>query len=155
MLTYLATGPNGSYFCSFSSGHVWWGIADPDFAAIVKEWPVYRVAFGDAKKLPNQKRLFSWIIVSRDGRVAFKNLPLRLTNLLNSRLADESAPSEISLGSEGAYFIRFLNGTIDYCLPSHITEVCNFVEKRGGKITNVLLHPLLSKEFIVRHTEMK
>lgn len=155
MLTYLATGPNGSYYCSFSSGLVWWGISDPDFVAIVKEWPVYRVAFGETKKLPKQKRLFSWIIVSRDGRVAFKNLPLRLTNLLNSRLADESAPSEVSLGSEGAYFIRFLNGTIDYCLPSNITEVCNFVEKRGGKITNVLLHPLLSKEFIVRHTEMK
>jgi hypothetical protein len=155
MLTYLSTGPNGSYFCSFSSGHVFWGISDPDFDEIVKEWPVYRVAFGETKKLPQQKRLFSWIVVSRDGRVAFKNLPLRLTNLLNSRLADESAPAEIALGSEGAYFIRFLNGTIDYCLPSHITDVCNFIMQRGGKITNILLHPQLSKEFIVRHTEMK
>ena len=132
MLTYLSTGPNGTYFCTFSSGHVWWGTSDPDFEAIVKEWPVYRVAFGESKKFPKQKRLFSWIIVSRDGRVAFKNLPLRLTNLLNSRLADESAPAEISLSSEGAYFIRFLNGTIDYCLPSHITDVCNFIVQRGA-----------------------
>jgi hypothetical protein len=154
-LTYLATGPNGTYYCSFSTGNVWWGISDPDFEAVVKEWPVHRVAFGEAKKLPKQKRLFSWIVVSRDGRVAFKNLPLRLTNLLSSRLADESAPAEISLGSEGAYFIRFLNGFIDYCLPSHVTEVCNYIEKRGGMITNVLLHPQLSKEFIIRHTEIK
>lgn len=155
MLQYLTTGPNGSYFCSFTSGHNWWGMADPDFRAIVKDWPVHRVAFGEAKKLAKQKRLYSWIVVSRDGRVAFKNLPLRLTHLLGSRLADEPAPSEISLGPEGTYFIRFLNGTIDYCLPAHVTEVCNFIETRGGKITNVFLHPQLSKEFIVRHTELR
>lgn len=155
MLSYLSTGPNGAYFASFTSGHVWWGMADPEFEQVVKEWPVYRVAFGEATRVSAHKRLYSWIAVSRDGRVAFKNLPLRLTHLLNSRLADEPAPAEISLGVEGAYFIRFLNGAVDYCFPAHVSDLCKYIQSRGGKITNVLFHPQLSKEFIVRHTELK
>jgi hypothetical protein len=155
MLTYMAMGPNESYYVAFSSGHVFWASSDSDFHAIVRDWPVYRVAFGESKKLPNQKMSSSWIVVARDGRVAFKNLPQRLTNILNSRLVDMPMPSEVALGSDGSYFIRFLDGVIEYCLPSDISNVCEFVLRRGGKITNVLLHPKLSKEFIVRHTEMK
>jgi hypothetical protein len=154
-VTYLSVGPNGNYFCNFSSGHVWWGIGDPDFHALAQDWNIHRVAFGESKKFKRQKRLSSWIIVGRDGRVAFKNLPKRLANLLCSRLADQAAPAEISLGSDGAYFVRFLDGSIDYCLPSSIADVCHEIQGRGGTITNVLLHPQLPKQFIIRHTNLK
>mmetsp|Transcript_8324 Transcript_8324/g.12820 ORF Transcript_8324/g.12820 Transcript_8324/m.12820 type:complete len:529 (+) Transcript_8324:58-1644(+) len=175
-LSYLSTGPNGAYYASFSSGHEWWGMSDLDFLRLVQEWPVHRVAFGHAttvtnisSQLPNvvatnkspvnnkmkKRRLYSWIITSRDGRVAFKNLPPRLAHLLDSRVADKSAPSEISLGPEGSYFIKFLDGSIDFCLPDFMMSACETIQKKGGKITNILLHPLLSKEFLIRHTELK
>jgi hypothetical protein len=154
MLQYLATGPCGSYYAAFSSGHVWWAGGDDDFSDIVSEWPVYRVAFGPAL-LTKKVKIYSWVVVSRDGRVAFKNLPTRLQHLLESRLANEAAPAELSLGTEGSYFCRFLDGSVDYCLPAVAAQVCDEIVSKGGKITNILLHPLLSREFIVRHSELK
>jgi len=185
MLNYLTTGPNGAYYASFQSGHEWWGMADLDFIRLVQEWPVHRVAFGHTTTISNssthlpsgmgenshsskkitaygigrkktkKRRLFSWIVTSRDGRVAFKNIPSRLAHLLETRVADQLAPAELSLGSEGSYFIKFLDGTADYCLPQYIMNVCSNIEKKGGKITNILLHPQLSKEFLIRHTDFK
>lgn len=161
-LMYLSTGPEGCYYAEFRSGDCWWGNAvkaDKDFQRIVQVWDVYRVAFGpivtfaddDGHKWTQN----SWIILARDGRAAWKNLPARLHQKLESRLADWPAPAEVTLGSDDSYFIRFLDGTIDYSLPAEVANVCEFIEKSGGKITDMSLHPDVSQDFVIRHTEVK
>jgi hypothetical protein len=30
------------------------------------------------------------------------------------------------------YFVRFLDGSVDYCLPAEVAQVCEYVEKNGG-----------------------
>lgn len=62
----------------------------------------------------SQSSSSSWVVLARDGRVAWKNVPARLHNMLSSRLASESAPIEVSLGNGDAYFIRFLDGTFAF-----------------------------------------
>lgn len=115
-LLYLSTGPFGSYYCEFRSGECWWGLTtdDDELDAIFNEWDVYKVAFGPCSTLEladgTAYASTSWIVIARDGRAAWKNLPARLHNKLSSRLANETAPSEISLGCGGSYFVRFLGG---------------------------------------------
>eukprot|EP00543_Licmophora_paradoxa_P016216 CAMPEP_0202467788 /NCGR_PEP_ID=MMETSP1360-20130828/73347_1 /ASSEMBLY_ACC=CAM_ASM_000848 /TAXON_ID=515479 /ORGANISM="Licmophora paradoxa, Strain CCMP2313" /LENGTH=178 /DNA_ID=CAMNT_0049092471 /DNA_START=38 /DNA_END=574 /DNA_ORIENTATION=+ len=154
MLKYLSVGPEGSYFAQFTSGHQWWGCSDPDFIHLIKDSSVYRVAFGEIKIL-NQTKIYTWMIVGRDGRVAFKNLPKPLQQVMEGRLANQAAPSEISFGSDGAYFVRFLDGASFYNLPSHLSEMCDYITHRGGKITNIMMHPELSKDCVIRHTELR
>jgi len=164
-IVYLSTGSRGCYFAQFQSGECWWGSAaeDADFQFIMESWDVYRVAFGPIgsievysrkdniyKNLPTS----SWIILSHDGNAAWKNLPSRLSTLLEQRLANAAAPVEVSLGPGDSYFVRFLDGSIDYSLPSKVARACEQIEERGGKITNVSLHPEVSQNFVIRHTEL-
>lgn len=170
-LCYLSTGPQGCYYAEFQSGECWWGSAveDPEFHQILLSWDVYRVAFGPIESLVVEEdtddrgrresngRMIasnSWIILSRDGRAAWKNLPSRLSNRLQDRLADRAAPVEVSLGPGDSYFVRFLDGSVDYCLPAKVARVCERIEKRGGSITNLCLHPNISHDFVIRHTEL-
>jgi hypothetical protein len=150
---YLSTGPLGSYYAELRSGECWWGspLGDEDFHSICSEWDVYRVAFGSTTAVDARHTITSWIILGCDGRVAWKNLPLRLHNKLKSRLADEAAPVEVTLGSGNSYFIRFLDGSFDYCLPASAAEVCRKLEEKGAAITSVSLHPELSHDFVIRH----
>lgn len=152
-IDYLSTGPGGAYFCELSTGHTWWGSSDPDFIRLVMEWKVSRVAFGASRDYGGET-LHSWIIVGRDGRVAWKNIPARLHNKLEFRLADNVTLAEVTLGPEGAYFVRFLDGTVDYCLPAKISSSCESIERDGGKITNVILRVDSSQDFVIRHTEV-
>ncbi|OEU20662.1 hypothetical protein FRACYDRAFT_267721 [Fragilariopsis cylindrus CCMP1102] len=137
-------------------------------------WNVYRVAFGPIESVkhdnhelqiptaqPSEKKhndkaisTNSWIILSHDGRAAWKNLPSRLSNKLEERLANRAAPVEVSLGPGDSYFVRFLDGSIDYCLPAKVARVCERIEQRGGTITNISLHPDISHDFVIRHTEL-
>jgi hypothetical protein len=121
-LIYLSTGPLGSYYAEFRNGEQWWGSAFRDdnfeFDTICRDWDIHRVVFGpltffDSGREEHSKQFLttSWIILARDGKVAWKNVPVRLHNKLSNRLASESAPIEVSLGFGGAYFIRFLDGT--------------------------------------------
>ena len=177
-LLYLSTGSRGCYFTEFQLGECWWGSAveDADFFNIMHTWDVYRVAFGPIdiieqdhpeRQIPtaapssdnkrnNSKAIstMSWFILSHDGRAAWKNLPSRLSNKLDGRLSNSAAPVEVSLGPGDSYFVRFLDGSIDYSLPSKIARVCERIEQRGGSITNVCLHPDLSHDFVIRHTEL-
>ena len=158
-LVYLSTGPHGSYYGEFRSGICWWGSAvqDTDFHETLKQWDVYRVVFGQIQTITEKNNrprvLSSWIILGRDGRIAWKNIPSRLDKLLKSRMANEAAPAEISLGPGESYFVRFLDGSIDYCLPAEIAEVCDRIERQGGQITNITLHPDISHDFVIRHTQ--
>ena len=161
-LVYLSTGPEGCYYAEFRSGDCWWGNAlkdDKDFQRIIQNWNVYRVAFGPIVNYSdddgNTWITNSWIIVARDGRAAWKNLPSRLHQKLESRLADWPAPAEISLGSDDSFFVRYLDGTIDYCLPAEVANVCEYIARNGGQITDMALHPDVSEDFVIRHTEIK
>lgn len=157
-LIYLAAGPLDSYYAEFRSGECWWGSAleDKDFHAICSDhnWDVARVAFGPCMFIEDergQKHLAtSWIILGRDGRAAWKNIPARLHHKLESRLASESAPVEVALGASGAYFIRFLDGSIDYCLPAETARVLQSIQ-REGQITSMSLNPDSSQDYIIRH----
>ena len=158
-LIYLSTGPMGCYYAQFRSGECWWGsiVDDREFDKICRdrEWDVHRVAFGAGSTVTDgnghKHTTTSWIILGRDGRAAWKNLPARLHNKLESRLASEAAPVEVALGCGGSYFVRFLDGTTDYCLPAKAARVCRALEKEGVSITSVSLHPELSRDFIIRH----
>jgi hypothetical protein len=156
-LVYLSTGSMGTYYAEFRSGECWWGCAadDDEFQELCNSWDVARVVFGCTKQFDEGIFASSWIILSRDGRVAWKNLPARLHRKLESRMANEVAPCEVSLGSSDSYFVRFLDGTTDYCLPAHVSAACRSIEKQGGDITAVYLHPELSHEFIIRSTNLR
>jgi len=160
-ISYLSTGPFGCYFAEFRSGECWWGSAvdDREFHKILQNWDVHRVVFGPINAVEDErgnKRLVnSWIIIGRDGRAAWKNLPSRLHHKLESRLASWAAPAEVSLGPGDSYFVRFLDGTIDYCLPAEIATVCEHIERRGASITYIALHPEISNDYLIRHTELK
>lgn len=151
-IEYLSSGPGGSYFCELSSGHTWWGSSDIDFLRLVNEWKVARVAFG-ATRHYGSETAHSWIMVGRDGRVAWKNIPARLHNKLELRLVNNPTLAEITLGPEDSYFVRFLDGSVDYCLPATISSVCESIERDGGKITNVILREDSSHDFVIRHAE--
>ena len=133
-IVYLSTGPNGSYFAEFRSGECWWGSAveDREFQAILHSWDVYRVVFGRMESFTddqgNAKVTNSWIILGRDGRAAWKNIPSRLQHCLERRLSTWAAPAEVALGPGDSYFVRFLDGTVDYCLPAQIASVCEYIE---------------------------
>lgn len=156
-LIYLSTGPLSCYYAEFRSGESWWGTPpeDADFHAVCSEWNVYRVAFGSTKILDaKQRTVTSWIILGRDGRVAWKNLPVRLHHKLESRMANQAAPAEISLGSGDSFFIRFLDGSIDFSLPANVAGVCRKMVQQGISITSVSLHPEVSHDFVIRHCDV-
>lgn len=166
-IQYLSSGPFGSYYCEFRNGECWWGFTsyDEELDAICNEWDVHIIAFGPCLSLevgngnaisPNPSsghsfKATSWIVIARDGRAAWKNLPARLHNKLASRLANETFPVDVSLGSGGSYFIRFLDGTTDWQLPSRTAAICQRLENDGSRITSIILHPELSHDFIIRH----
>mmetsp|Transcript_19478 Transcript_19478/g.53595 ORF Transcript_19478/g.53595 Transcript_19478/m.53595 type:complete len:189 (-) Transcript_19478:268-834(-) len=172
-LTFLAVGPMDYYYAEFRSGEAWWGSSTDDraFQTICNEWDVHRVVFGpawamddfdsattttssssSADKTTAHAQIVPWIIVSRDGRAAWRNIPARLEALLNRRMANQAGIAEVSLGSGDAYFCRFLDGTIDYCLPAQQAAVAHELELRGLTITNIALHPELSNGFVIRST---
>jgi hypothetical protein len=157
-ILYLSTGPMGAYYAEFRSGECWWGSAaeDTEFDALCAEWEVGRVAFGPCSSAVDgrchEHRATSWIVLGRDGRVAWKNLPSRLHGKLERRLASEVAPAEVSLGAGGTYFVRFADGTVDYSLPVAAARVCRAIEADGSSITSIALHAELPHDFIVRHT---
>ncbi|KAL3937427.1 MAG: hypothetical protein SGARI_002129, partial [Bacillariaceae sp.] len=165
-MQYLSMGPHGSYYSEFHSGECWWGLTaeDAELNRVLQSLDVYRIAFGSMEFLDEESHdnrdntktiaTCSWIVVARDGRVAWKNLPAALSQKLESRIANKCAPIEVSLGPGGSYFVRFLDGSVDYSLPAKVARVCDRIEKRGGLITNVCLHPEVSHDFIIRHTEI-
>lgn len=157
-IRYLSSGPLGSYFAEFSSGESWWGsqIEDFDFMELLQEWSVHRVVFGPAETLEDSRGnliwTHSWIIIAKDGKLAWKNLPTKLHNVLKNRQKGMAGLAEASLGPGNSYFCKFLDDTIEYCLPAHIAAACAKIESNGGKITNVVLHPEISKDYVIRHT---
>jgi hypothetical protein len=159
-LIFLASGPMEYYFAEFRSGEKWWGSppSDEAFHTICSEWDICHVAFGPLTPLHGatadrkEHLSASWVLLGRDGRVAWKNVPTRLHFMLKNRLADEAAIEDVALGSGGSYFVRFLDGTIDYCLPAHIAVVCQELEQAGAALTSMSLHPNFPHDVVIRST---
>lgn len=156
-LLYVTTGPLGCYYAEFRSGKVIWGIASDssegdEFATLCRDWSVSRVAFGPVCTVHDNNgdthKAASWVILSRDGRAAWKNVPSRLHRLLEDRMASQAAPVEVSLGYGDSYFVRFLDGTVDYCLPAHVASV---MEQGKLDVVSISLHPELPYDFVMRH----
>jgi len=172
-ILYLVTGPHDSYYAEFRSGECWWGCPDAEFGRLCRDWDVHRVGFGPAKEMwvpssttspssntnssqPQQQRrvvCLSWLIVSRDGRAAWKNLPARLHSQLSRRLASEPAPVEFALGAGDSYFVRWMDGTSDWQLSAAAAAVCERLEKHApdSTIMSVALHPSSAQDFVIRH----
>ncbi|GKY96105.1 hypothetical protein MPSEU_000570800 [Mayamaea pseudoterrestris] len=157
-ILYLATGPLGTYYAEYRSGESWWGSLSEDeqFHAICSNpaWNIHRVAFGPLfaiyDKMGGKRYFTSWIILGRDGRAAWRNIPTRLQHLLEHRLANAPACCEVTLGCGGAYFVRFLDGKTDYCLPAAAAGACRTLEMRGASIMSITLHPELAHDFVIR-----
>lgn len=155
-IAYLSTGPLGCYYAEFRSGECWWGSAveDTDFRSICESWDVHRVAFGSVSSIEDSSGLkhfiSSWIVVGRDGRLAWKNVPSRLHNLLYRRMGNEAAVGEIALGNGNTYFVRFLDGSMDYCLPASLSRVVHELEASGDELTSIYMNPELAQDFVVR-----
>ena len=149
-LRYLACGPNESHYAKFTSGKSLWSVSaiDEELRNVMNTFDVQRVAFGSFGTSP------SWIVIGENGKVAWRNLPSRLHAQLSKRTEDMAAPCEVSLGEHGSYFIRYLDGENDYCLPAHIADSCEEIVKQGAEITNIALHPESSDAFIIRHTQL-
>ena len=149
-IRYLSLGPNDSYFVELISGRCFWGIGryDEEFDNAVDEMDVHRVAFGSFEMDS------SWIVISKEGQISWRNIPPRLHRLLQQRQKNQAAASEISLGAEGTYFIKFLDGEIDYCLSCFADEMARGILSQGADITNIILNPDVPNAFIIRHTEL-
>jgi hypothetical protein len=157
VIQYISIGPNGSYYIQLASGECWWGVGDNDqeFNNVMNLVDVYRVAFGPVTTYDSgdRKRVeTSWIIVTKDGRILFRNIPSRLQILLQHRPSHMSSIAEVSLGAAGSYFVRFLDGSVDYLLPTFVADACQAIIKQGSYISSLSLHPDAPNDFIVRHT---
>jgi hypothetical protein len=106
---------------------------------------VHRVAFGGDS---------SWIVIGKNGDVVWKNIPQGLHDVMISRESSAAAPCELSLGMEGSYFIRFLDGSVEYMLPSYVADVCERLEAKGQTVRNVSLHSD-SYDCLMRYSEKK
>jgi hypothetical protein len=150
VIRYLVCGPNESYYAKLVSGQSFWSICTPDeeFKNVMEMFDVERVAFGLFKHGP------SWIIIEQNGKVAWRNLPCRLDLILSKSTSEMPAPCEVSLGENGLYFIQFLDGDIDYCLPAHISASCHEILNGGADITNIALHPETSGAFTIHHLQL-
>lgn len=154
-IRYLACGPNESFFAQLMSGEYLWGISQPDeeFKMVMSSFHVHRVAFGPF--IGNGINVeTSWMVICKGGQLAWRNIPCRLQRLLSSRDESMAAPCEVTLGCKGSYFIKFMDGEVDYCLPTHIAGLCERISDQGAHITNMTLHPELCKTFIIRHTKL-
>jgi hypothetical protein len=127
-----------------------------EFKKVMDQFNVYRVAFGPLTTCnmgDNQLRVeTSWIVVGKDGRIAYRNIPSRLQNLLQQRPPHMPSIAEVSLGSAGTYFVRFLDGSMDFILPAWIADACKTVLGYGSTISSLSLHPDAPNHFILRHS---
>lgn len=157
-LRYLSTGPSSAdakgdsalYYAEFDDGECWWATAsslsqeNDTLHQTFLNMDVYRVAFGTD----------SWIVIGKDGDVVWKNLPQGLHDILASRDDSSAAACEVSLGMGGSYFIRFMDGSIEYSLHSFAADVCERLEAKRQSICNVSLN-VATHDCLIRYSSEK
>lgn len=152
-LRYLSTGPPSAdvntYYAEFDDGECWWGTTpsqfqeDDELHQIFTNMDVHRVAFGLNS---------SWIVISKDGEVVWKNIPQDLHDVMASRDSTSmAAPCDVSLGIGGSFFIRFLDGSIQYSLPSFVADVCERLDPKSQLVCNVSLN-VNTYDCLIRYT---
>ena len=145
-LSYVAAGSD-AYYAHLSSGAIWWnttGLTDPDAfdAAVESNRGVRRIEFGEGG---------SWIIMFEDGGSLFQGLPTQLHNKLRSRNPRLPGATEVALGPDQTWFVRYSDGKTDWLLPTHVADTCNSVVSNGGAVTRVSMCAD-SSDYMVRST---
>jgi hypothetical protein len=155
-------GCHRCYYVEFDDGECWWGTNGDDVLdRIFTKMDVHRVAFGGGNGDGSKS---SWIVIGKNGSVTWRNVPWGLHNFLlalkSAAVAPvgktaatktktkavicppsvDPAPCEVSLGMNGTYFVRLLDGSVDYSLPNFVAEVIDKLETDGKQIVNVTLH---------------
>ena len=85
---------------------------------------------------------FSYLVAS--------GLPKRLHNKLSSRARHLPKASEVTLGPDDSWFVRWEGGKAEWDLPSDISDVCNSAFAAGGEVTRVSLFS--EDNYLVRST---
>ena len=130
---YVAAGPDGQYYADVGSS-IWWSVTCSDsFDEVMEEADssISRVAFGPQG---------SWIILYSDGESAWEGIPTGLHNKLRSRNPRLSKPVEVALGQNETWYVKFADGTYDYCLPSEVAREFEEWQEAGWQVSNVLLN---------------
>mmetsp|Transcript_663 Transcript_663/g.1871 ORF Transcript_663/g.1871 Transcript_663/m.1871 type:complete len:797 (+) Transcript_663:264-2654(+) len=164
-VSYMASGPMGSYFVRFASGETWWGLGGccsshrEYFTGIMKSIDVRRIAFGPSCivriKGGAPVTVVPWIVLGSDGTAAWSSsLPSSLERLLSDRPRDSAAPVEVSLGAGGSYFVKFADGDFRCVVSSPLANVCRQINAKGARITNMVLHAE-SYDYIIRHSKFR
>src|SRR6056300_1150966 len=134
------------YYLEFDNGECWWAVPTPndELESLLREVDVHRIAFGSSFDSIGDYTSSSWIVIAKDGSVYYKNIPQGLHDALTSRVSNIDphvmAPCEVSLGQSGSYFVRFLDGSVDYNLPKYAADVFETFESHVLQIRNVCLH---------------
>ena len=134
-LRYVAACDNiGAYFAKFRDGRRMWctdGLEDADlFDAEVEANVVHRVAFCDESG--------SWVMLFDDGGVTVSDgVPRQLRNKLLSRNPRLPPASEVAIGPDGYWFVRWEDGKAEWMLPQDIQDVLDDVRDEGHRVTNL------------------
>ncbi|CAD7926944.1 unnamed protein product [Amoebophrya sp. A120] len=128
--TVVALGSDGRYYCEVENGKAQWNGPD-SFSEEVNDNPtktIKCVSFGEDYN--------TWFIVFKDGAYSSQgNIPASLSKLLNQRnLADLEF---VSLGPDGDYFVRAMNGRSWWNLPVHISNDLNKETKAGASVKSI------------------
>jgi hypothetical protein len=131
---YVAGGSTGAYYAMLNDEVCWstQGLQDEDdFEAAVRKYRVKHVEFGENG---------CWIVLYEGGRSAWsRGLPRELFNKLRSRNPRLPEASQVTLGPYETWFVRWADGKTDWCLPTHVSKLCDDVVSAGGEVTHVSL----------------
>ena len=103
-MRYAVCGPSGEYYCELPDGQKWCHDGAGDrFTSLIgkgtRKKTISRVAFGEND---------AWIVIFTNGACEW-NGPVPEALVAAIRATDE-APTEVSLGSYGTFFVAFADG---------------------------------------------
>lgn len=144
---YMAAGPGGLYYADVGTGMWCSGKCSESFVEAMNEassWgcSISRVAFASK---------YSWIVLYSDGSSTWEGLPTRLHNKLQSRNPRLSKPVEVTLGQNETWYVKFADGSHEYCLPSEVANTCKAYSDAGWQVSNVLLNSA-NGDWLVRYS---
>ena len=151
-VTCVAGSDTGAYYAELSGGtrnqnELWWntsGLTDANTfeSAMQSKSSIRRVEFGENG---------SWLVLFRGGGSSWSaGLPTQLYNKLKSRNPRLPPASEVTLGPNETWFVRWADAKTEWSLPSHISQMCNNVLADGGEVTRVSLFS--NDNYLIRST---
>lgn len=133
VLQYAVGSVTGAYYAELNDGNIWWNTTglrnDESFDSAVRDGRSRRVEFGEGGV---------WIVLFENGGSSWSSgLPTKLYNKLNSRNPRLPKASEVTLGPNDTWFVRWADGKTEWSLPKRISDSCNSVCEAGGKVTHI------------------